>query len=46
MGAPFHDAAQWPGERLVGVGPGPEGGVRTVSLEGGTQKNRGADHGH
>jgi hypothetical protein len=34
MGAPFHDTAQQPGGRSVGIGPGPEDGVRTVSLEG------------
>lgn len=47
MGAPFHDATHWPGRQHVGIGPGPEGpGSGTVSLEGGTQENRGADHGH
>ncbi|CAM5568466.1 hypothetical protein GCM10010266_12060 [Streptomyces griseomycini] len=41
-GRPLHDTAQWPGGRSVGIGPVPEGGVRTRSSEGGSQENRGA----
>ena len=46
MGAPFHDAAQRPGGRFIGFRAGPRGaGSGTLSLEGGTPHNWGAEQG-